>query len=127
PSPEDVRRDLALFCEKADRLLVLLGELPPDWQPAVETFLRTLGVPVWAEAASGLRESPALAKLQIRSERLIPTLKPRHILRLGGVPSLRFWRDLEDSPEVAVCSLSPRPFSGLARESQLLVPARFPE
>ena len=37
------------------------------------------------------------------------------ILRIGGVPTLRAWRDLEDKPDrLAVFSLSHLPFSGLS-------------
>lgn len=126
-SPVFSGEQFARFCLTADRLVVLLGELPLSWQRDVEKFLFDSGVPVWAEATSGLRESPALAKQLIRSERLVAKLMPRQILRLGGVPSLRFWRDLEDSPDVAVFSFSPQSFSGLARESQLLVSAAFSE
>jgi len=42
-------------------------------------------------------------------------------LRLGGVPCSRAWRDLENTPDIPVLSLSRRPFSGLARDSELLV------
>lgn len=118
--------EFARFCVTADRAVVLLGELPPGWQPEVEKFLFLSGVPVWAEAGSGLRESPLLIKQLIRSERLVANLKPRQVLRLGGVPSLRFWRDLEDSPGVAVFSVCPSAFPGLARESEMLVSATFP-
>ena len=122
----DMGETLSSFCEGTDRLVVLLGELPAAWQPEVVQFLSGLGAPVWAEATSGLRESPILAGQLIRSESLLGTLASQKILRLGGVPSLRFWRDLEQLPEIAVLSLSRRPFSGLARASGLLVSDEFP-
>jgi len=80
---------------------------------------------VWAEATSGLRESAALGDESIRLERHVAALEPRQVLRIGGVPSLRFWRDLEDRPDVAVMSVGRRPFSGLARSSRLWVTERF--
>lgn len=119
--------DLVAFCGAAGRLLVLLGELPQRWRKPVERFLVALGVPVWAEATSGLRESEFLAPLLVRSEALVAKLRPGRILRLGGVPSLRFWRDLETLSDLPVFSLAPRPFPGLARESQLVVSNEFPE
>jgi len=119
--------ELDLFCEKADRLVVILGELPASRQPEVEKFLAALAAPFWAEATSGLRESRSLADQLIRAEALVAKLAPRQILRLGGVPSLRYWRDLESLGDVAVLSVSPQPFSGLARESRLLTGPIFPK
>ncbi|MBP6602363.1 MAG: 2-succinyl-5-enolpyruvyl-6-hydroxy-3-cyclohexene-1-carboxylic-acid synthase [Verrucomicrobiales bacterium] len=119
--------ELVTFCGTADRLLVLLGELPERWRGPVERFLVALGVPIWAEATSGLRESEALAPHLVRSESLVATLRPDRILRLGGVPSLRFWRDLEVLSDLPVFSLLPRPFPGLARKTPFLVSDEFPK
>ena len=126
-SPEIPADEIADFVETADRLVVILGELPAKWQAAVEKFLVALGAPVWAEATSGLRESRALTNQLIRAEALVAKLAPRQILRLGGVPSLRCWRDLESLSDVAVLSVSPQPFSGLARESRHLRGRAFPK
>ncbi len=110
------------FCKDREGLLVLLGELPEEWRETVRWMLRHLGVPVWAEATSGLREDPDLAPLIVFGE---PAL-PGKVLRIGSVPSLRLWRDLEANPFIPVLSVSRRPFSGLARSSELLVIDRFP-
>lgn len=112
----------ATFCQDRAGLLVLLGEIPTTWRADVEAFLVSLGAPVWAEATSGLRESPALASLLRYGE---PAL-PQKVLRLGGVPSLRLWRDLEANANIPVLSVCRRPFSGLARSSQLIVARDFP-
>ena len=117
-----VAASVAAFCSDRHGLLVLLGELPSSWRLSVEAFLVSLGTPVWAEATSGLRESPALAGLLRHGE---PAL-PQKILRIGGVPSLRLWRDLETNPGIGTLSICPRPFSGLARPSQLVVTSAFP-
>ncbi|MDH4410235.1 MAG: thiamine pyrophosphate-binding protein [Verrucomicrobiales bacterium] len=120
--PGSVAASATAFCSGRDGLLVLLGELPSSWRPSVESFLVSLGAPVWAEATSGLRESPALAALLRYGE---PAL-PQKILRIGGVPSLRLWRDLETNPGIPALSICRRPFSGLARPSQLVVTSAFP-
>jgi len=52
---------------------------------------------------SGLREEP-----------------PGRVLRLGEVPVGRFWRDLEDLPEVGVLSICRNGLPGLARESEVI-------
>lgn len=112
----------ATFCQDRAGLLVLLGELPLSWREPVTHFLVALGVPVWAEATSGLRESAALAGLMRFGE---PAL-PGKVLRIGAVPSLRLWRDLETNAAIPVFSICRRPFSGLARSSQLSVTSTFP-
>lgn len=121
--PGSVSASATTFCQDRAVLLVLLGELPSSWREAVTRFLVSLGAPVWAEATSGLRERPGLAALLRYGE---PAL-PQKVLRLGGVPSLRLWRDLEANAAIPVLSICPRPFSGLARPSQLLVTSTFPE
>ena len=45
---------------------------------------------------------------------------PFCILRLGGVPSCRFWRDLETRTEVEVVSASRSGHAGLARPTQVV-------
>lgn len=121
--------DLSLeaFVANCRGLVVLLGEIPENWRDRVESFLVDLKAPVWAEATSGLRESGPLADLLIRTEREVSSFRPREILRIGGVPSLRFWRDLETHREMEVMSVTRRPFSGLARRSRNLIVADFPD
>lgn len=131
PHPEiqpehDTGLSIEAFVANPNGLVVLLGELESSWRGPVESFLVELGVPVWAEATSGLRESELLAGQMIRLERQIADLSPREILRIGGVPSLRFWRDLETLEEIAVMSVTRRSFSGLARLSRTLVTDEFP-
>lgn len=89
-------------------------------------FVERLAVPVWAEASSGVRERFAGSDLGIQRESGPERLAPNRVLRIGGVPSLRFWRDLEDGEDVEVLSISPRPFTGLARRSELIVCDTFP-
>lgn len=113
---------LEAFCKDRKGLLVLLGEVDPSWRDVVEKFLVALGVPVWAEATSGLRESAALSGLMKFGE---PAL-PGKVLRIGAVPSLRLWRDLEANASIPVLSICRRPFSGLARSSKIVVTKSFP-
>jgi 2-succinyl-5-enolpyruvyl-6-hydroxy-3-cyclohexene-1-carboxylate synthase len=70
------------------------------------------------EATSGLRE--ALDGLAIHdADRVLKARPPGKILRLGEVPSGRFWRDLEDMPEVSVWSVCRNGLPGLARSSDV--------
>jgi 2-succinyl-5-enolpyruvyl-6-hydroxy-3-cyclohexene-1-carboxylate synthase len=99
-------------------IVVLIGGLEPDEQQEVYHFCRDLGAPVVAEATSGLRE--ALRALTIHdADRVLKAHPPGKILRLGEVPSGRFWRDLEEMPEVSVWSICRNGLPGMARECQV--------
>lgn len=118
PQP-DVSRHLADFFQRVRSPLVLLSTLPAAWRGAVNDLLRSGGAPVWAEAVSGLRTDPALDGWRLRGgEKLWPGAVRRGdfdgVVRFGGIPSVRFWRDLEDS-SLPVLSVSATPFPGLAR------------
>lgn len=100
-------------------LVVMIGDLEPEDREEVFHFCHDLGAPVVAEAGSGLRE--ALVALQLPdADRALRRRPPGKVLRIGGVPSGRFWRDLEGLPEVEVCSVTGRGFAGLARESLVI-------
>ncbi|HKI95610.1 MAG TPA: 2-succinyl-5-enolpyruvyl-6-hydroxy-3-cyclohexene-1-carboxylic-acid synthase [Gemmatimonadales bacterium] len=102
------------FLAAHDRTLVVLGPLDARDHDAVRRFLLAYGRPVVAEAASGLREDPAIADLTLISGgRLLREHQPTAVLRIGGVPTLRLWRDLDLGLDVPVLSVSRVPFSGL--------------
>jgi 2-succinyl-5-enolpyruvyl-6-hydroxy-3-cyclohexene-1-carboxylate synthase len=104
--------------------LVLLGELTREEAHLVLPVIQRLGFPVIAETLSHLREAHGIEPFRIRSHRDL--WKEAHhagypidgIYRIGGVPTLRFWRDLEIDPEasqIPVLSVSSLEFSGLPR------------
>jgi len=100
-------------------IVVMVGGLEPDEREDVFHFCSDLGVPLVAEATSGLRE--ALEGLAIHdADRVLKARPPGKILRLGEVPSGRFWRDLEDLPEISIWSVCRNGLPGLARESNVL-------
>lgn len=126
PASTDDPPGLEGFLAPLDGLVVILGELPEDWREDVLSFLVRSGAPVWAEATSGLRESQVLRRQLLQTEKDLAALNMSKVLRIGGVPSLRFWRDLESRLEIEVMSVTKRLFSGLARESRNLVLPNFP-
>lgn len=93
--------------------LVIVGALAPHHHDRVRHFIRTLNAPVFAEPLSGLREDPTLP-LITSGERIIARYQPSEIIRIGNVPTLRFWRDLEDR-DTPVTHYSDNPFPGLTR------------
>lgn len=104
------------------RPVVLLSTIPEKFRDSVVTFLSRLQAPIYAEGISGLRGHPELKALEIRSgERMLYRLIDQghcdSVLRLGGVPTVRFWRDLEDHrASLPVFSLGYNHFTGLSRE-----------
>lgn len=109
------------FLQQARFPLVVVGALPPSQHENAIRFLLHLKAPVYVEGISGIREDPRLAPLRItRIERIWSFASQcgypiDGILRLGGVPTARLWRDLEyKAGQVPVCSISEHPFSGLS-------------
>jgi len=108
--------------------LVIVGELSRDESRIVSTVLRNWGYPVITEALSQLSTDPSLDELRIEAHRSLWNEAAANgypidaVIRIGGVPSLRFWRDLEVHPEaskIPVLSISSLPFSGLPRAKAL--------
>ena len=93
--------------------LVILGGLDRRHRPRVREFCLQLGAPVYAEALSGLREDAELP-LITSGERMIARGDFDEVIRIGNVPTLRFWRDL-DTNALPVTHYSDLPFPGLTR------------
>jgi 2-succinyl-5-enolpyruvyl-6-hydroxy-3-cyclohexene-1-carboxylate synthase len=115
------RKCLDAFLESIHTPLVVVSTLKPCAKESVIQFLVNLNAPVFLESVSRLREDPRLNHLKItKTEKLWESSEQAQypidsILRIGGVPTFRLWRDLEDkSSSIKVCSLSDRPFAGLS-------------
>jgi len=100
-------------------LVVAVGGLEPEDREEVFHFLKDLKVPVIVDATSGLREALG-NKVIANPEPLITGEVIGKVLRIGDIPVGRFWRDLEDHPNIEVLSITRTGFSGLARESKVV-------
>lgn len=104
--------------------IVIVGALRTVDAMVVQEFLAQHGLPVYAEAQSNLRGLKGLHFLQNGDKLLSRLVKDgvfESVLRIGGVPTLRFWRDLEDQlVDLPVVTVSNDSWSGLARSSELL-------
>jgi 2-succinyl-5-enolpyruvyl-6-hydroxy-3-cyclohexene-1-carboxylate synthase len=109
------------FFEQTEKPLVIVSTLNPNEQETAAQFLMHLNAPVLLEGVSGLREDPRLKHLHVHGREQL--LQNSHemgysvdgVLRIGGVPTHRVWRDLESfKNRIKVCSLSFLPFSGLS-------------
>src|ERR1700744_5895095 len=105
------------FIEKVKYPLVVVGTLPKKSRQTVIDFLLDLQMPVYLEGVSGLRENADLNSLRIAyiqdlwKTAALAQYPIDGVLRIGGVPTFRPWRDLEDKQDkIAVCSLSHLPY-----------------
>lgn len=120
------------FLQVSQCPIVVVGALAPSERPPALQFLSALGAPVILESLSGLREQPALELLSLRmgKDALVPYAAQGAgvpwmdgVLRLGGVPTLRLWRDLESSlAHLPLLSLSSLPFAGASRGTLVHAP-----
>ena len=101
--------------------IAIVSTLKQSAHEEVVRLLVSLKIPLMIEGVSGLREDPRLEPFKIsRTDKVLETAAHEGypvdgILRIGGIPTHRIWRDLEYLKDhVKVCSLSERPFSGLS-------------
>jgi len=114
---ERIESALALY----NSPLVIVGPVKRAARENVEQFVRTLGAPTLLEAASGLRGSTELNDIELSGGNGFIT-KLLHegvfdgVVRIGGVPSARCWRDLDEKLKlVPVFNISDVPYPGLSR------------
>lgn len=107
--------------------LVIAGSMSPEQAQKMVPVLLAWGAPIYAEALSNLRGQESIQHLLIRSgdsniRQLFIKGMLHSVIRIGGIPTLRFWRDLEEAfSEVSVVALSEAEFTGLSRPSKLVL------
>ena len=97
-----------------EKPLLLIGGLASEDRDRVRDFALALNAPVYAEPLSGLREDEALRDLLVLNERSLARDGFDGVIRIGNVPTLRFWRDLDRS-DLGLVSFSRLRFPGLSR------------
>lgn len=104
--------------------LIIAGALTVQQAEKLAPCLEKWGAPIYAEALSNLKKFPGLQKLLINSgEQTVRQIFEngfcKSVLRIGGVPTLRFWRDLEGIfRKIPVFSISDLQYTGLSRPVQ---------
>ncbi|GAB4228001.1 MAG: 2-succinyl-5-enolpyruvyl-6-hydroxy-3-cyclohexene-1-carboxylic-acid synthase [Chlamydiales bacterium] len=99
---------------------IIVSEIPFEWKERIIRLLITLNAPTYLESTSLIRENPMLESFRIKCidgimERAKSNGYPIDgVLRIGGIPTTRFWRDLENLSDIYVCSISHRNYSGLS-------------
>ncbi len=115
---ENAQTRLSAFLKASRSPVVIVGPLSAAERGPALDFLTALGAPVLAESLSGLRGHPGLEPLALHAgaralKNADGTPWMDGVLRLGGVPTLRLWRDLDDSlAHLPLLSVSTQPFTG---------------
>lgn len=109
------------FFDSVTNPFVVVSTLQKEKRQEVIDFLEKLNAPVYLEGVSGLRGHPRLNHLEICCpdriwERSRQSGYPIDaVLRIGGVPTFRSWRDLEQMEgQLRVLSINHVLFSGLS-------------
>ncbi len=129
-----------------EKPLILAGALTCEEARSLVPSLLHLQAPIYAEAISNLRQFSELDSLFVQKNKstdeqntqrfsadiefdlegdvadklsqLLSTKSCQSVVRIGGVPTLRLWRDLEAKyVNVPVCSFTRTGYSGLSRPS----------
>ncbi len=105
--------------------LVIIGELNKAEAASVQNWASQSGCVCLSEPLSGLREVDFESSYNVRCKSFAMNIAEKlgqpfdGVIRVGGVPTLRFWRDLEDRYlSLPVSNFSRLPFSGLGRACQ---------
>jgi 2-succinyl-5-enolpyruvyl-6-hydroxy-3-cyclohexene-1-carboxylate synthase len=118
PTAPVVNGDMSLAIldnQAINKPVILVGSLNRQRAAEVQVELLKWRRPVYLEATSQLRGSPALAALSVTESALKALLSDCDaVIRIGGVPTTRIWRDLEKS-SLPVLHFSYLNFSGLGR------------
>ncbi len=119
--PEAAAQEIGSFLERAARPVLILGELGEREREAARRFAIPIRAPLYAEPLSGLREDVSLDHVILRSgEAILRRGGFDAVLRIGGVPAIRFWRDLDETlTSIPILSVSELPFGGLGRGAHL--------
>lgn len=112
--------------------LVIVSDLNVTERATVVQFLKKYKLTFYAEFLSGLMNRTDLKSQQIMNLEGFVNLAVKYkfdsIIRLGGVPTHRLWRDLEVKYQhLPVFNFSARSFSGLARETKLYPLSLLPD
>ncbi len=115
----------SILPESIQNPLLIVGELQAYQVDQVIQFILKHQIPTYAESLSQLRHRSELAEYLIfSSDRLVNKYFKnktfQSVIRSGGVPTLRFWRDLESEfLSIPVYNLTDLEFTGLSKKSFL--------
>ena len=115
---KEFQEEIEKFFQICKKPLVLVAELKPEEKAVVKKFLTHYKGLFYTEPLSGLED---IQQRLVSGEKILNYVLEKKeidgVIRLGGIPRVRFWRDLEKH-NLPVLNLSSPPFyAGLARPS----------
>jgi 2-succinyl-5-enolpyruvyl-6-hydroxy-3-cyclohexene-1-carboxylate synthase len=116
-SSSDIEIAWENFRKRSQRAVIFVSTLTAAEIPVVRQWLKRWPGWIYAEGTSGLREMQHPGMIlsgDKRVQQMLASGAVDSVIRIGGVPTARAWRNLEKS-DLPVFSLSRRPFSGLSR------------
>jgi 2-succinyl-5-enolpyruvyl-6-hydroxy-3-cyclohexene-1-carboxylate synthase len=125
--PQKVKNFSPAQTKHVEQPLVIAGPMELHEAQMLKPHLLRWQAPIYAESLSQLSGDPDLQPLFLKGgEKSVADIFEkkwcRSVLRVGGVPTLRFWRDLEDKYQtLPVVSLSSGDYTGLSRPAGHLV------
>jgi 2-succinyl-5-enolpyruvyl-6-hydroxy-3-cyclohexene-1-carboxylate synthase len=100
--------------------LVVVGGLKPAEQEFVFQKLQNFKGPLYLEHLSGLQGLLHSNVSEEQASELIQSQRVDSIVRIGGVPTIRLWRDLEDkASDLEAFNFTSNSFAGLARQQKV--------
>ena len=123
------RRRCEEFFREVRHPLMLVSSLAPPDAHALAPWLASLDCPLYLEAVSQLRGHRNLQEFSLHAgERILLTPECRAacdgVIRIGGVPTPRFWRECEDWKVLHISTVN---LPGLARTSPVVPLGAFRE
>lgn len=105
---------ISRILEESERPLVVVGALSEEETVHVKQFLLRLNAPCILEGHSRLRNDSAIQHIRLINPDVVLKKEPIDaVLRIGGVPTTRAWRDTEYLEDhIKLLSVSRKPFSG---------------
>ena len=112
------QNSLYSFFKRCKKPLILVGALQEQERKQVESLLKGYNNPVYVESLSNLQGLiPSFLSGEKILNHALQTKQIDGVVRLGGIPRARFWRDLERF-KIPVLNLSSPPYyEGLARQT----------
>lgn len=121
--------ELERFLSNSNNLMVIVSQLNENNYSGIINFLKKLNTPVYIESISNIRECDELEHLKIKcADKIWNNAKDSNyiidsILKIGGTPTHRIWRDLDETnKQIKVLSVSDRNFSGMPNAKNICVP-----
>jgi 2-succinyl-5-enolpyruvyl-6-hydroxy-3-cyclohexene-1-carboxylate synthase len=125
-SPAQIKNFNPLRSPHGKRIIkpaVIVGGLKKDETIKVVNFLKAKKIPVYAEVNSQIFGQPEISFISERTlEILVSQQKVKSLIRIGSIPTLRLWRDLESKYNLLpVYSCSEIEYTGLSRSSHFIL------